>query len=106
MADQQGNGEPGERLPARIGNRLPAVVPPAAVAPTVPGALVRAALGGPAAAAGALVRATASVMTGAVAHMVRPWLVGIPVTPPPTREWSGPGVHVSYTHIEVHWSTR
>ena len=89
--------------------RLPAVRPPSAPAPVDrTGELLRAA-GSPMAVpmmAAAAMQATASAMTEAMAAMMRPWLIGVPVTPPPAREWVGPGVHVSYTHLEMHWPAR
>jgi hypothetical protein len=89
-------------------DRLPAVRLRAVPAPVDRAAeLVRAAgspLAVPLMAAG-LIQATASAMTEAIATMTRPWLVGWPVTAPPAQEWSGPGVHVSYTHVEVRWPT-
>jgi hypothetical protein len=94
--------------------RLPAVRPPSAPAPVDrTGELVRAAgsplTAGPMMAApmmvAAAMQATATAMTEALAAMVRPWLIGVPVTPP-EREWAGPGVHVSYTHLEVRWPAR
>jgi hypothetical protein len=54
----------------------------------------------------AAVQATASAMTEVMAQMMRPWLLGVPVVPPPAQEWSGPGVHVSYTHVEMRWPAR
>jgi hypothetical protein len=95
MTDQQ-HGPAGELLPA--------VVPSAALVPMSPAALVRAPME-----AAALMQATVSAMTEAMAQMMRPWLVGVPVAPPQTATpaqtggWSGPGVHISYTHLEVHW---
>ena len=89
--------------------RLPAVRPSSALAPVDrTGELVQAAaspLAVPIMAA-EVMRATASAMTEAVAQMMRPWLIGVPLTPPPAREWTGPGVHVSYTHLEMHWPAR
>ena len=92
--------------------RLPAVRPPATPAPLDPAAeLVRLAesplfaaplLAAPMMAAGVM-QATASAMTEAMTALLRPWLVGVPITPTAPRDWTGPGVHVSYTHLEVRW---
>jgi hypothetical protein len=56
--------------------------------------------------AAAAMQATASAMTEAIAAMLRPWLMGVPVTPPRAGESTGPGVHVSYTHVEMRWPVR
>jgi hypothetical protein len=89
--------------------RLPAVRPSSVPVPVERrGELLRAA-GSPMAVpmiAAAAMQATASAMTEAIAAMMRPWLIGLPVTPPPSREGAGPGVHVSYTHFEMHWPGR
>ncbi len=90
--------------------RLPAVRPPFAPVPVDRTAeLVRAA-GSPLMAspltAVPVVAAAMQAMADAMAAMMRPWLVGVPVIPRPGAEWSGPGVHVSYTHLEMHWPAR
>ena len=97
MADDERPELPGEAGAAH----LPAVRPQA---PVVPGAPM---LANPMLVA----QAMAETMGQAMAAMMRPWLVGLPVPPvlpqvpepPATGTWSGPGVHVSYTHVEMHW---
>jgi hypothetical protein len=102
----------GARLPIPLANPLPAVRA-ADIVPVDPaGPLVRAVSGAPLLApvvAAAVVSATAAALVSGVAAASRwmwPWLAG--GTRGTAREasavsWLGPGVHVSYTHIEVHW---
>jgi hypothetical protein len=90
-------------------DRLPAVRPSVAPAPVDRTAELARAVGSPLAVpmlALAMMQATASAMTEAMAAMMRPWLIGVPITPSAARDWPGPGVHVSYTHLEMHWPTR
>jgi hypothetical protein len=103
MADQEhvAGGGDDSRLPVPAGERRPEVHRTGIAPVGSTNALVRAAgapLLAPLAAA-AVVGATAAAVTEVVARMMRPWLGG---GQPPTT-WSGPGVHVSYTHLEVHW---
>lgn len=95
--------------PSDGGELLPAVRPRSALAPVDPRGELRRAAGSPMAVpmiAAAAMQATASALTGAMAAMLRPWLTGVPVTPPWAGEPGEPGVHISYTHIEVHWPAR
>jgi hypothetical protein len=99
MADHEHGDD--SRLPVPAGERRPEVRR-AELAPVDPAALVRTAgapLLAPLAAAAA-VGATAAAVTELVTRMMRPWFGGGQAGPAP---WSGPGVHVSYTHLEVHW---
>jgi hypothetical protein len=106
MAEQEqvaGHGDD-SRLPVPAGRRWPEVRR-TGIAPvdTAADALVRAA-GAPLLAplaATAVVGATAAAVTEVVARLMRSWLGGGPGT-----TWSGPGVHLSYTHLEVHWPDR
>ena len=102
----------GARLPVPLSDRVPAVRA-AEVVPVDPaGAVVRAVSGAPLLApvvAAAVVSATAAAVVSGVAAASRwmwPWLAagarGM-VGEPSAASWLGPGVHVSYTHVEVHW---
>jgi hypothetical protein len=99
------------RLPVPLADRRPAPRHSGIALPDSAAALVRAVSGAPLAApviAGAVVGATAAaVMSGvaAASQWMRPWLTGAPVVPaaPSSASWLGPGVHISYTHIEMHW---
>ena len=57
----------------------------------------------------AVVTATAAAVVSGVAAASRwmwPWLAGGArgaAGEPSSAIWLGPGVHVSYTHIEMHW---
>src|SRR4051794_18901259 len=100
------------RLPVPLSGRLPAVRG-ADIVPVDPaGAVVRAVSGSPLlapAVAAAVTSAMAAAVVSGVAAVSRwmwPWLAGGkrgPVREPSAASWLGPGVHVSYTHIEVHW---
>jgi hypothetical protein len=102
----------GARLPVPLSDRLPAV-PAAEMVPVDPvGPLVRAVSGAPLLAplvAATVVSATAAaVVSGAAAasRWMWPWLAGgtrDTGREPSAASWLGPGVHVSYTHIEVRW---
>ena len=96
MADQDHEAvDDDSRLPVRTGERRPEVRP-AGLAPVDPvDALVRAA-GAPFLAPLTAAAAVTEMMT----RMMSPWLGGAQRT---TTPWAGPGVHVSYTHLEVHW---
>ena len=101
------------RLPIPLQDRRPAVRPSDEVASVDPtGALVRAGSDVPLLAP----MVTAAVLTGAAAAAVSgvaaayrwmwPWLAGGAPSAPPqpsSASWLGPGVHVSYTHIEMRW---
>jgi hypothetical protein len=69
---------------------------------------------GPAAVASVFAAAATTAATGAAlaSRLLWPWASGgRREAPPPDRDppslsgWAGPGVHVSYTHIEIHWPT-
>jgi hypothetical protein len=100
------------RLPVPLSDRRPAVGA-AEIVPVDPaGAVVRAVSGAPLLApvvAAAVVSATAAAVVSGVAAASRwmwPWLAGGARGTggePSAASWLGPGVHVSYTHIEVHW---
>jgi hypothetical protein len=67
---------------------------------------------GPAAVASVFAAAAAAAMTGAAvaSRMMWPWASGAgradpPPEPPSFSGWAGPGVHISYTHVEIHWPT-
>jgi hypothetical protein len=102
----------GARLPVPFSDSRPAV-PAAEIVPIDPaGPLVRAVSGAPLLAplvAAAVVSATAAAVVSGVAAASRwmwPWLAGgtrDTAREPSAASWLGPGVHVSYTHIEVHW---
>jgi hypothetical protein len=102
----------GTYLPVPAGNRLPAERPSAAVAVERAAGLVRAVAGAPLVAA-AVAGATAAVAASgaaAASRLLSPWTwVRRPPASedaqPAAAEWAGPGVHVSYTHIEIHWRT-
>jgi hypothetical protein len=49
--------------------------------------------------AAAIVGAATAAVAEVVARLMRPWLGG----GHPPASWSGPGVHISYTHLDVHW---
>jgi hypothetical protein len=118
MADDEHvvpDGVPGAdvaRLPVPLSDRLPAVQA-AEIVPVDPaGAVVRAVSGAPLLApmvAAAVVSATAAAVVSGVAAASRwmwPWPAGGTrgtAQEPSAASWFGPGVHVSYTHIEVHW---
>jgi hypothetical protein len=103
MADQEhvaGRGDD-SRLPVPAGERRPEVHR-TGIAPVDSAHALMQAAGAPLLAplaAAAVVGATAAAVTEVVTRMMRPWLAG---GHPPTT-WSGPGVHISYTHLEVHW---
>ena len=95
-----------------LSDRVPAVRA-AEIVPVDPaGAVVRAVSGAPLLApvvAAAVASATAAAVVSGVAAASRwmwPWLAagarGM-AGEPSAASWLGPGVHVSYTHIEVHW---
>jgi len=102
----------GARLPVPLSDRLPAMRA-AEIVPVDPaGAVARAVSGAPLLApvvAAAVVSATAAAVVSGVAAASRwmwPWLAGGArgtAGEPSAVSWLGPGVHVSYTHIEVHW---
>src|SRR3954454_10648403 len=109
------DGEPdadGVRLPVPLSDRRPAVRAAEIVPVDPPGPLVRGVSGAPLLApvvAAAVMSATAAAVVSGVAAASRwmwPWLAwGTRDTAgePSAASWLGPGVHVSYTHIEVHW---
>ena len=91
------------------GDRLPVVRPSVAPVPVDRTTELARSTGSPLGVpmlAAEMMRATASVMTQAMSVMMRPWLIGVPVRSPDARDRSGPGVHVSYTHVELHWPNR
>jgi hypothetical protein len=102
----------GTHLPVPAGNRLPAERPSAAVAVERAAGLVRAVAGAPLVAA-AVAGATAAVAASgaaAASRLLSPWTwvrrrPASEDAQPATAERLGPGVHVSYTHIEIHWRT-
>jgi hypothetical protein len=68
---------------------------------------------GPVLAASMIGAAAAAAVTGAAvaARMLWPWMSPVlrDVVPPaeqapPVARWLGPGFHVSYTHVEIHWT--
>ena len=101
------------RLPIPLQDRRPAVRPSDEVASIDPtGALVRAGsdvpLLAPVVTAAVLTAAAAAAVSGVAAayRWMWPWLAGATPSAPPhpsSASWLGPGVHVSYTHIEMHW---
>jgi hypothetical protein len=105
----------GVRLPVPFSDSRP-VARTAEIVPVDPaGAVVRPVSGAPLLApvvAAAVVGATAAAVVSGVAAASRwmwPWLGGGTrgtVGEPSAASWLGPGVHVSYTHIEVHWPGR
>ena len=104
----------GGRLPVPLSDRLPAVRA-ADVVPVDPaGPLVRAVSGAPLLGpmvAAAVVSATAAAVVSGVAasRWMWPWLAGRArgmAGEPSAASRLSPGVHVSYTHIEVHWPLR
>lgn len=123
MADQDGvdpndangaNGANGSRLPVPREDLRPVVGPSRTVTVAPVGrvdALVRAVAGAPLVAA-AVVGATAAAAVSGAAAATRlwwPWLAGRGPAAPGERSAViplAPGVHVSYTHIEVHWPLR
>ena len=118
MADEERVGQDGAhdadvaRLPVPLSDRRPAVRPADVVPVDRADAVVRAVSSAPLLApmvAAAVVTATAAPVVSGVAaasQWMWPWLAGrVPSAPkaPSSASWLGPGVHVSYTHIEVHW---
>jgi hypothetical protein len=118
MADEERVGQDGAhdadvaRLPVPLSDRRPAVRPADVVPVDRADAVVRAVSSAPLLApmvAAAVVTATAAAVVSGVAaasQWMWPWLAGrVPSAPkaPPSASWLGPGLHVSYTHIEVHW---
>jgi hypothetical protein len=101
MADQErvDPHDDASRLPVLRGDHRPAVRPAG-----YGDALVRAVSEAPLAAAAVAGAAAAAAFSGAAAasRLLWPWLVGRPVAPR-EQQVSGPGVHISYTHIEMHW---
>jgi hypothetical protein len=89
-------------LPVPRGDHRPAVRPAA-----YGDALVRAVSEAPLAAAAVAVAAAAAAFSGAAAatRLLWPWLVGRAVPPGEQQAGGafGPGVHISYTHIEMRW---
>jgi hypothetical protein len=105
--------EDGSRLPVPTGTRVPAERAPAAVSVRrVGGLLIRAAAGAPLVAAAVAGAGAVAAVSGAaaVSRLVSPWnwvrgrSVPEDVQPSPAR-WPVPGVHVSYTHVEIRWRT-
>jgi hypothetical protein len=110
-AGPRGDGD-GTHLPVPAGNRLPAGRPTAALPVEAAGALMRAVAGAPLVAA-AVAGATAAAAVSGAAAMSRLVWPGSWVrrrsaadAPPSEATWLGPGVHVSYTHVEIHWPMR
>ncbi len=111
-AGPRGDGD-GTHLPVPAQNRLPAARPMAALPVERAGALIRAVAGAPLVAA-AVAGATAAAAVSGAAAMSRLVWPGSWVrrrsaeedAPPSEAIWLGPGVHISYTHVEIHWSTR
>jgi hypothetical protein len=100
-------------LPVPAGNRLPAARPTAALPVERAGALMRAMVGAPLVAAAVAGATAAAAVSGAAAmsRLVWPgsWVrrrSAAEDAPPSEATWPGLGVHVSYTHVEIHWSTR
>ena len=102
----------GARLPVPFSDSRPAVRAAEMVPVDPAGAVVRAVSGAPLLApmvAAAVVSATAAAVVSGVAAASRwmwPWLAGGKrgtAGEPSVASWLGPGVHVSYTHIEIHW---
>jgi hypothetical protein len=95
------------RLPAPLEDRRPAVRPSAVAPADRTDALVRAVTAAPVAAAAIAGATVAVAATGAaaVSRLLWPWLVGRPMAPGGSSSTSpgGPGVYLSYTHIEVRW---
>jgi hypothetical protein len=100
------------RLPVPFSDRRPAMRPADVVPVDRADAVVRAVSGAPVLApmvAAAVVTATAAAVVSGVAaasQWMWPWLAGrMPSAPkaPSSASSLGPGVHVSYTHIEMHW---
>jgi hypothetical protein len=100
------------RLPVPLPDARHAVRPTGVVPVDPPGAVVRAVSGAPLLApmvTAAVVSATAAAVVSGVAAASRwmwPWLAGGArgtAGEPSAASWLGPGVQVSYTHIEVHW---
>jgi hypothetical protein len=103
----------GTHLPVPAGNRLPAARPTAALPVERAGALIRAMAGAPLVAAAVAGATAAAAVSGAAAmsRLVWPgsWVPRRSASeeaPPSEATWLGPGVHVSYTHVEIHWSPR
>jgi hypothetical protein len=102
----------GTHLPVPAANRLPAERPSAAVAAERAAGLVRAVAGAPLVAA-AVAGATAAVAASgaaAASRLLSPWTwvrrrPASEDAQPSAADWLGSGVHVSYTHIEIHWRT-
>ena len=99
------------RLPVPLPDRRPALRQSGVALPDPAAALVRAVSGAPLVApviAATVVGATAAAVVSGVAAASRwmwPWLAGgSPSAPtaPSSASWLGPGVHISYTHIEAH----
>jgi hypothetical protein len=97
-------------LPIPVRERRPATRPPqtASVDPAV--TLTRALVEAPLVGASIAGAAAAAAMTGAAALARLLWrradwreLPRFGEQPRSWAGWSGPGVHVSYTHIEMHW---
>jgi hypothetical protein len=93
------------RLPVPLGDRRPAVRPSGGLSADPATALARAVIRAPLLTAAAV---GAAAMSGAVAasRLLWPWLAGRGAGPSNPWTWAsrpGPGVHVSYTHIELHW---
>jgi hypothetical protein len=102
----------GTHLPVPAGNRLPAARPTALPVESA-GALMRAVAAVPLVAAAVAGATAAAAVSGAAAmsRLVWPgsWVRRRSASedaPPSEATWLGPGVHVSYTHVEIHWSTR
>ena len=113
MADEERVGQDGAhdadvaRLPVPLSDRRPAVRPADVVPVDRADAVVRAVssapLLAPMVAAAVSPRRSRRVLPS---QWMWPWLAGrVPSAPkaPSSASWLGPGVHVSYTHIEMHW---
>ena len=107
------SSDDGTRLPVPAGNRVPAERASAAVpVQHVGGLLLRAAAGAPLVAAAVAGAGAVAAVSGAaaVSRLLSPWnwVRGRSVpedAQPSPATWPAPGVHVSYTHVEIHWRT-
>jgi hypothetical protein len=106
------NDEGSAHLPVPARDRLPAVRPTAALPIERAAGLIRAVAGAPIVAAAVAGATAAAAVSGAaaVSRMLWPgsWVrerSAPEEAQPSTPTWLGPGVHVSYTHVEIHWRT-
>ncbi|MHA6792063.1 hypothetical protein ACVGVM_00850 [Pseudonocardia bannensis] len=107
------SGAPGpddSRLPVPASERRPASRASRTVSVARPESLARALAGAPLVAASVVGAAAAAAMTGAavVSRLMWPWTDRRELPWPGAQPRSpsslvGPGVHISYTRVEVHW---